>query len=121
MQYALLIYEHPEEVARREAPEAQEAYWSSYRAYAKALSDAGILRGGEGLRPVHVATTVRRRDGARQIQDGPFADTKEQLGGFFVIEVADLDEALRWAERCPAAARGAVEVRPTMGAGSQDG
>jgi hypothetical protein len=70
--------------------------------------------GGSGLQPPAVATTVRQRDGKRQVQDGPYAETKEQLGGYFEIEVADLDTALDWAARCPAAATGAVEVRPNL-------
>ena len=70
--------------------------------------------GGSGLQPPSVATTVRQRDDKRQVQDGPYADTKEQLGGYYEIEVADLDTALDWAARCPAAATGAVEVRPNL-------
>ena len=70
--------------------------------------------GGSALQPPAVATTVRQRDGKRQVQDGPYAETKEQLGGYYEIEVADLDTALDWAARCPAASTGAVEVRPNL-------
>ena len=69
---------------------------------------------GHGLQLPHTATTLRQRDGQRQVQDGPFADSKEQLGGYFVIDVPRLDDALEWAARCPTAATGAVEVRPVM-------
>lgn len=114
MNYAILIHETPEEFAERTDPERSGPYWGAYTEYSRALEEAGILRGGAGLLPPHAATTLRGRGQARQVQDGPFAETKEQLGGFYLIEVADLDEALAWAERCPAAARGAVEVRPTL-------
>jgi len=70
--------------------------------------------GGSALQPPAVATTVRQRDGKRQVQDGPYAETKEQLGGYYEIEVADLDTALDWAARCPAATTGVVEVRPNL-------
>jgi hypothetical protein len=70
--------------------------------------------GGAGLQPVHLATTVRHDDGRRQVQDGPFAEAKEQLGGFYLIDVPGLDEALEWAARCPAASSCAVEVRPNL-------
>lgn len=86
----------------------------AYRAYSEALSKAGVLTGGHALQAGHTTTTVRIKDGQRQVQDGPYADTKEQLGGFFVIEVADLDEALDWAAKCPAAGHCAVEVRPVL-------
>jgi hypothetical protein len=75
---------------------------------------AGVVVGGNGLHPPHASTTVRMRDGKRQVQDGPFADTREQLGGYFVINVGSLDEALEWAGRAPCAATGATEVRPVL-------
>jgi len=68
------------------------------------------MTGSAGLQPPHAGTTLRQRDGERHVQDGPYAETKEQLGGFYEIEVPDLDKALEWAARCPAAATGAVEV-----------
>lgn len=114
MQYAILVYETPAEVAAREDPTRAGAYWAAYTSYSQALGAAGIARGGAGLQPAATATTVRLREGHRQVQDGPFADTKELLGGFFLIEVASLDEALAWAARCPAATTGAVEVRPQL-------
>ncbi len=84
----------------------------AWMAYAKALIDAGVLTGGTALQLPETATTLRIKDGKRLVQDGPFADTKEQLGGFFIINVADLDAALDWAARCPLAPGGVVEVRP---------
>lgn len=83
-------------------------------AYTKALVDAGVLVGGEALHPSHTATTVRIIDGVKDLHDGPYADSKEQFGGFYLIEVPDLDAALMWAARNPAAATGAVEVRPVV-------
>lgn len=85
---------------------------SAWGAYTQALIDAGVMRGGNALKPAFAATTVRLRDGRRDVQDGPYADSKEQLGGYYIIEAKDLDEALAWAERNPAASLGAVEVRP---------
>lgn len=86
----------------------------AWAAYVQAIRQSGIVRSGNGLEPPETGTTVRLRDGRRDVQDGPFADTKEQLGGFFVIEVPDPDAALDWAARCPAATGGAVQLRPVM-------
>jgi hypothetical protein len=114
MQYSILVYETEAELSARNDPKRAEGYWAAYTAYSKALVEAGIARGGAGLLPPHDATTLRVRDGRRQVQDGPFTDTKERLGGFYLIEVPDLDKALEWAARCPSAATGSVEVRPTL-------
>lgn len=118
MKFALLIYESPQDFAARENSPETPAYWGAWQAYGKALSEAGAgscaERHGEALQPVTTATTVRLRDGQRHVQDGPYADTKEQLGGFLILEAPSLDRALEWAARCPAAARGAVEVRPVL-------
>jgi hypothetical protein len=108
MQYAILVYETEHDFAHR------EQQMPAYNAYSKALAEAGIMVGGAGLHPSHTATTLQLKDGQRQVQDGPYADTKEQLGGFFLIEVPDLDTALDWAARCPAASNCAVEVRPLL-------
>ena len=86
----------------------------AWMAYFGAMGEAGIVRGGEELQPNHTATTVRLRDGKRLVQDGPYADVKEQLGGFAIVEVDDLDTALEWAARSPAATTGCVEVRPVV-------
>jgi hypothetical protein len=101
---------------RRTDEKKKDVYWGAYRAYTKALADAGVMVGGAGLQPPPLATTIRLTDGRRQVQDGPFAEAKEQLGGYYVIEVPDLDRALDWAARCPAASAGGVEVRPNLSA-----
>ena len=111
MQYVLMI--HDDEAAAQKASKAQMgAFMSAYEAYTKAMVEAGVLRSGERLRPSSTATTVRAPSGKAQVVNGPYADVKEQFGGFYVIEVADLDEAIKWAARCPSAQYGAVEVRP---------
>lgn len=114
MQYIMMIYEAAEVFDARTGTD-QKAYWGAWTAYAEALKHAGCHAGGSGLEPPSTATTLRLRGGERVVQDGPYADTKEQLGGFFVIDVPDLDAALDWAARCPAAADGVVEVRPVLG------
>ncbi len=114
MQYAILVYETPSEIAARTDPDRVGAYWSAYTAYSQALVQAGVAAGGAGLHPPDMATTVRLRDGKRHVQDGPFADTHELLGGLFMIDVPDLDAALEWAARCPSSATGSVEVRPML-------
>jgi hypothetical protein len=108
MNYAVLIYETEQDFTDR------PSLMPAYAAYSQALEQAGHHAGGQALQPTHTATTVRLRHGERQVQDGPFPDSKEQLGGFFLIDVPDLDAALDWAARCPAAARCAVEVRPVL-------
>ncbi len=114
MQYLLMIYE-PETAFEARTGKDQEAFWGAWTAYADALRHAGVMTGGKGLEAPSTGTTVIFRDGERTVQDGPYADTKEQLGGFFIIDVPDLDAALEWAGRCPAAWGGAVEVRPVLG------
>ena len=111
MQYGVLIYETSKDFeARGSAP--SHPYTAAWRAYHKALVAAGAYVGGAPLQDVGTATTVRLEDGRPRVQDGPFAETKEQLGGFMILELPSLDSALEWAARCPAAATGAVEVRP---------
>ena len=114
MKYSILIYETAEGVQKRNSDE-RDVYMGAYKAYTQALVEAGVMVGGSGLEPGYTATTVRLRGGERQVQDGPYADTKEQLGGYYEIDVPDLDAALDWAVKCPASADGAVEVRPLMG------
>jgi hypothetical protein len=114
MKYTILVYENAADFGARTDAKHKDAYWGAYRAYTKALTDAGVMVGGAGLQPPPLATTVRLRDGKRQVQDGPFADTKEQLGGYYVIEVPGLDQALDWAARCPSVSSGSVEVRPNL-------
>jgi hypothetical protein len=112
MKYTVLIYESEADFGARTDPARKDAYWGAYRAYTKALTDAGVMVGGAALQPARVATTIRHRDGKRQVQDGPYAEAKEQLGGYYILDVAGLDAALDWAARCPAASTGVVEVRP---------
>jgi hypothetical protein len=114
MQYMILCYERAEDVAKRDDPEAAPAYWAGWSAYAAAVAEAGILVSAAGLMPSEHATTVRVTAGARTVHDGPYADSKEQLGGFFLIDVPDLDAALDWAARSPSAAYAATEVRPVL-------
>ena len=111
MQYALLIYETPEDFAKRQQSLDSE-YFGAWRAYYKAVVESGAYVGGEPLRAPDTGTTVRLRQGKRQIQDGPYANTKEQLAGFMIFELPSLDAALEWAARCPASSYAAVEVRP---------
>ena len=114
MQYMLLLNESPEDLARRHDPEQAPAYWGGWNAFIGAMAQAGVIVKGDGLHGPTLATTVRVADGRRQVQDGPFADTKEQLGGYFVIEVPDLDAAIDWAARAPSASTASVEVRPVL-------
>ncbi len=114
MNYLILIYESEHGVAARTDEARAPEYWQSWSNYADALIASGIFVDGNGLQPATTATTVRLRDDKRLVHDGPFADTKEQLGGYFVVNVPDLDTALEWAARCPAATDGAVEVRPAL-------
>ena len=112
MQFAVLIYESPEAFATRTRD--NDPYTGAWRAYYKSLVDAGIYVGGDPLQVPETGTTVRIKEGKRCVQDGPYADTKEQLGGFMVLELPSLDAALDWAARCPTASVGAVEVRPLV-------
>ena len=113
MQYMIMIYENESAFASRSGTD-KERYWGAWAAYTKALRESGVMTSGHGLQAPASSTTVRVRDGKRQVQDGPFADTKEQLGGYYVIEVPNLDVALDWAAKAPAAAYAAVEVRPIL-------
>jgi hypothetical protein len=114
MQYVLIFAEPASEFEKRNDPAQAPAYWGAWMGYIGAMREAGIMLGGHGLEPPMLATTLRLRDGQRQVQDGPYADTKEQLGGFIAIEVPDLDTALEWAARSPAALIGSVEIRPVL-------
>ena len=111
MQYMLAVY--GDERATETTPRDQMTeIINAYMAYTKALQDAKVLVGSNRLRPTSAATTIRTVDGQTKVLDGPFAETKEQLGGYYLIDVPDLDAALDWAKRCPAALYGTVEVRP---------
>ena len=110
-QYMLLIYAP----SRADiSPEDQMAEMPKWNAYSEALVEAGAMVAGNGLQSVDTATTVRVRDEETIISDGPFAETKEILGGYYIVDVPDLDEALKWAARIPSAPYGSVEVRPVM-------
>ena len=114
MQYTMLIYQSPAQFAARTDPASRDAFWGSFVPYMKALYEAGIVVAGTGLEPPETATTVNLGNGQRLVQDGPYADTKEQLGGLFIIDVADLDTALAWAARCPGGSGTLVEIRPNL-------
>lgn len=109
MKVVMLIQETPEEFADRSGP-AAEAYWGKWMAYSSAVGDKVV--GGNVLEAGSEAVTLRLRDGERQIQDGPFADSKESLGGYMIFDVETMDEAIELAASCPAAESGAVELRP---------
>ena len=111
MQYILLIYGN-EALMQSAGREAGERVHAGYGAYTGALQEAKVMVGGERLRPTSAASTVRVAGGKTQVLDGPYAETKEQLGGYYLIDFPDLDAALSWAARCPGAAHGVIEVRP---------
>ena len=111
MRYTLLLH-YPEMTADELGPEALAEGMRAFDEYAKALDAAGALISAEVLYPSHATTTISLASGELVVQDGPFADSKEQLGGTFVIEVPDLDGALDWAKRAPSAHYGHVEIRP---------
>lgn len=111
MRYMLLDYVR--EAGWNELSRTEQQHWlGAYKAYMEAMANAGVLKGGAGLKSPTAATTVRVTEGKTQVLDGPFIDSKEQLGGFHIIEVADLDAAISWAARSPTALHGVVEVRP---------
>jgi hypothetical protein len=114
MQYLILATETADAFSARSDPDRSGEYWSAWTGYIEALAQSGVMVSAGGLQPPDTATTVRVEDGRRVVQDGPFADTKEQLGGYFVIDVDDLDAALMWAQRCPSAGYASVEVRPLL-------
>jgi hypothetical protein len=114
MQFMILAYEHDDAFASRDDPDRAGDYWAAWSGYLDAIGASGVLVGAGGLLPPSSATTLRLRDGERMLQDGPFAASKEHLGGYFVVEVDSLDDALVWAERCPSAEYASVEVRPLL-------
>lgn len=116
MNYSILIYETQADFGTRNDPDPakREAYWSAWPAYVEALKQAGVFVSGAGLQTPDTASTLRFNGDRRQVQDGPYADTKEQLGGFFIIDVPDLDAALDWAARVPRSPGRVFEVRPNL-------
>jgi hypothetical protein len=113
MKFLLLLYGDESQWADA-TPEEISKMMEDYQAYDGEIQGAGVYVGGEALEPSSAATTVRVRDGEPVLSDGPFAETREQLGGFYLLDCADLDEALRWASKLPAALDGSVEVRPVL-------
>jgi hypothetical protein len=111
MRYLALIYS--DETAEA-TPEEREAIGRDYFAYTEEVRKAGVSSAGEALQPTSTATTVRVKDGETLTTDGPFAETKEQLGGFYLLECDNLDQAIEWAAKIPGAKHGSIEVRPIM-------
>jgi hypothetical protein len=113
MKYLMMIYQDDRAEAAK-TPEQFQAMLAGYGKFTKDVTDSGVYLGGNPLQPAATATTVRVRGGKVQTTDGPFAETKEQLGGYYLLECKDLDEALQWAAKIPHAAITAIEVRPIM-------
>jgi hypothetical protein len=111
MQYMLLIYTNEKQMQSLGKAEGEKSL-AAYGAYGEALKKGGVILGGNRLKPTEAATTVRVANGKTQVLNGPYAETKEQLGGYYMIEAPDLDAAISWAARCPGASHGTVEVRP---------
>lgn len=115
MQYALLIHENESEsYPDGEAGQAWQDILNAHYAFGGALAQAGVMRGGAGLKSASLATTVRVTPEGRTVHDGPFAETREQLGGLYMIEVDDLDAAIEWAKKLPIARTGSIEIRPML-------
>ena len=111
MKYMILIYNSEasdKAMTQQEVGKLMEAYG----AYSQAMVKAGVMVGGERLKPTDTATTVRTKNGRTEVLNGPYADTREQLGGYYMIDVPDLDAAITWAARCPSSSNGTIEVRP---------
>jgi len=113
MRYALLIYANEQDWATQ-TEEQSQAQYQEYMAFTKDIVDRGMQQAGEALQPTSTATTVRVKNGETVTTDGPFAETKEQLGGFYIVECKDLDEAIEVAARIPDARGGSIEVRPVL-------
>ena len=113
MRYLCLIYEN-EKVTEQMPKDQQDAYFGEYFAFTEDIKKSGQLLGGEALQPVATATTVRVRNGKISTTDGPFAETKEQLGGYYMVEAKDLNEAIKIAAKIPGARHGSIEVRPVL-------
>lgn len=115
MQFMLALYEDDSVYADGMDGQAWQDIIEAHTAFGEALAKAGVIRGGEGLERAVTATTIRKENGKTAIHDGPYAETKEQLGGFYIIEVDSLNEAMMWAKQVPFAKDGSVEVRPCLG------
>ncbi|MEQ8936935.1 MAG: YciI family protein [Amphiplicatus sp.] len=112
MKVMLLAYESPGDFDTRDDKAKSETYFKAWRSFADAMEKGGVYIDWAALRPPETATLISVDNGKRSVQDGPFADAKEQLGGFMIVDVPDMAAAAEWAAKCPAAARGRVEVRP---------
>ena len=113
MQYLILIYDEEKKWADMPKAEAEKMF-GQYGKYTQELMQSGVMKGGAQLKPVATATTLRTKGGKLVTTDGPFAETKEQLGGFYLIDVPDLDSALKWARQVPSVHTGSIEVRPLV-------
>lgn len=113
MRYMLLIYGDERAGAQMTGAE-QAAEYEAYMAFGKEIEQRGVVRGGDALMPTSTATTVRVRGGKMLTTDGPFAETKEQLGGLYILDCKDLDEAIEFAAKIPGATKGSIEIRPVM-------
>ena len=113
MQYLLMIYTNEQQEARRTAEE-NDAVMGEYYTFTNEVRAAGVMVAGEALHPTTAATTVRVRHGQITSTDGPFAETKEQLGGYYLLDCENLDEAIKWAAKIPGAREGSIEIRPVM-------
>ena len=114
MHYMLLFRENAAELAKRTDAVASGTYWGGWTAYMGAISQGGAFVSGNGLQPPDVSTTLRIENGTRHVVDGPFADSKEMLGGYVILDLPDLDAALEWASRAPCVTAGSVEIRPVL-------
>jgi hypothetical protein len=113
MQYMLLIYDD-QEAWQSFTDEERAAGMEAYNAFTQEVRDAGAFVAADALQPTETATTVRVRDGERLLTDGPFAETKEQLGGYYIVDVDSIEDAIKWAAKIPSAQSGSIEVRPVM-------
>lgn len=118
MQYMLQFYENPEERGKHHDPAQVEAYFAGWTAFIDTLAQSGAMVSGNGLLPPDTATALRVKNGKRTVVDGPFADNEEILGGYVILDVSDLDEALEWAARVPCVTAGSVEIRPVLPPGA---
>jgi hypothetical protein len=116
MQYLLLLFSQ-ESTWGQMTKAQQEQGAAAYMSYTEALKKAGVWKGSNRLQPISTATTIRIAEGKQQVLDGPYVDSREQLGGYYLIDVPDLDSAISWAARCPGASHGTIELRPVWAMG----
>ncbi len=114
MKIMLLAYEAPEDFALRDNKAAFESYMGAWYAFSEGISKNCKIEDSAALAPPSMATVVSVRNGVREVQDGPYPDTKDQLGGYFILDASNMDEAANWAEQCPSTKNGFTEVRPVM-------